>query len=256
MELTGSPPPGQGAPGRDRPAGSRAEEKRYLREVERHFLRRRGAPLLISPRDWALALAWYEEGIPLSVVLAAIDEVFDRASESETSTRRPRTLAYCARAVEGIWRERQSRTLTPEGVAAPGSESGPGAEARLRLAESLEVALRRLGVASESLGDGASRRLAVCRESLGTAAVDLRSRTGPIAHIESAIAHADMEIGRILNEECDPTERQEAAREAEERLAPHRPHMTASAWKRTLDRAVENRLRERHGLPRLSLMLV
>ena len=251
----------------------RTEEKRYLREVERHFLRRRGHPLLISPRDWALALSWFEEGIPLSAVLAGIDEVFDRAPAASPASdlspppaRRPRTLAYCARAVEGLWHERRGRLLLRAEPAAgdrsPGApEHGagehrePGEMDRARLAARIEEACGRLVAAGATLG-GEATAWDACRSALAGAGAALRQGSASSESVEQVIAHADAEAGRLLLASCDPADREAAAREAEERLAPHRPHMTASAWRRTLDRAIENRLRERHHLPRLSLLLL
>ncbi len=49
----------------------------YYRAVEEEFLRRRGAPLLLSPRDWALIGDWQAAGIPLRIVLQGIANVFD-----------------------------------------------------------------------------------------------------------------------------------------------------------------------------------
>jgi hypothetical protein len=47
----------------------------YFTEVEDEFVRRRGKQLLISPMDWALVESWKNAGIPLHIVLRAINEL-------------------------------------------------------------------------------------------------------------------------------------------------------------------------------------
>src|SRR5512132_691174 len=49
---------------------------------------------------------WYEEGVPLAVVIEAIDSVFEK---NETSGRRKviSSLSYCRHAVKELWKDRQ-----------------------------------------------------------------------------------------------------------------------------------------------------
>jgi hypothetical protein len=49
----------------------------YFTEIEEEFVRRRGKPLMISPMDWALVETWKTAGIPLHIVLRAINQAFD-----------------------------------------------------------------------------------------------------------------------------------------------------------------------------------
>jgi hypothetical protein len=42
--------------------------------IERHLGARRGATVMLSPRDFDLARRWFAAGIPLARVLAGIDE--------------------------------------------------------------------------------------------------------------------------------------------------------------------------------------
>jgi hypothetical protein len=49
----------------------------YFTEIESHFAFRRGTPFVLNAKDWSLMKGWAEEGIPLAVVIEAIDAVFD-----------------------------------------------------------------------------------------------------------------------------------------------------------------------------------
>ena len=233
------------------PAAPRSvDEKRYLREVEQHFRMRRGSPLLISPRDWALAVSWFEQGIPLSSVIAGIDEVFDREGRPSV-----RSLAFCRHAVEEFWRARQ-RGLPPGryGHSPPASME---VDEPTRMRRALEEAAEKLRSAGQELGEKAAIRLRPVVEDLEAASGEIlladRSRR---AEIESRVMRADAEIGTVLREESSPERIEEATRQAEERLAVHRKHMSARTYAQTLERAVENRLRQHHGLGRLTLLLL
>jgi hypothetical protein len=78
----------------------------YFVEIEGHFAQRRGTPFILSAKDWLLMKKWREEGIPLPVVIEAIDTVF---TNNETSGRKKviSSLTYCRHAVKEIWDERR-----------------------------------------------------------------------------------------------------------------------------------------------------
>jgi hypothetical protein len=76
----------------------------YFTEVEEEFVRRRGKPLIISPLDWALVESWKNSGIPLHVVLRAINRAFD-ARDSRSHIVRVNTIFYCEQAVEESFAE-------------------------------------------------------------------------------------------------------------------------------------------------------
>src|SRR5207244_3500411 len=79
----------------------------YYREIESHFAMRRGTPFILSAKDWALMKKWHGEGVPLPVVIEAIDTVFEK---NETSGRRKviSSLSYCKHAVKEIWEDRKN----------------------------------------------------------------------------------------------------------------------------------------------------
>lgn len=78
----------------------------YFTDIEGHFAQRRGTPFVLSAKDWALMKTWREDGVPLPVVIEAIDSVFEK---NEASGRRKsiNSLSYCRHAVKDIWNERR-----------------------------------------------------------------------------------------------------------------------------------------------------
>jgi hypothetical protein len=93
----------------------------YFQEIEFHFARRRGTPFMVSTKDWALMKKWAEEGIPLPVVIEALDSVFDK---QDAKGKKVNSLHYCRHAVKELWDERRelqigSETIAPEESPAP-----------------------------------------------------------------------------------------------------------------------------------------
>jgi hypothetical protein len=76
----------------------------YFLEIEARFAERRGTPFLLSAKDWALMKKWADDGIPLPVVIEAIDAVFDKAAERKKIVN---SLSYCRHAVKELWDERK-----------------------------------------------------------------------------------------------------------------------------------------------------
>ena len=79
----------------------------YYLEIEGHFAARRGTPFILSSKDWTLMKKWHDDGVPLPVVIEAIDSVFEK---NETSGRHKviSSLAYCRHAVKELWDERRN----------------------------------------------------------------------------------------------------------------------------------------------------
>ena len=99
----------------------------YFLEIEAHFAMRRNTPFILSAKDWALMQRWHHEGIPLPVVIEAIDNVFEK---NESSGRRKviSSLSYCRHAVKELWDERRE-------LFAGSSDTAPEADPQARLDE-------------------------------------------------------------------------------------------------------------------------
>lgn len=76
----------------------------YFTEIEETFIRRRAKHLFLSPLDWALMETWQEQGVPLHVVIRAVEQVFDNFDKNPG----PRTikgLMFCREEVEAQYEE-------------------------------------------------------------------------------------------------------------------------------------------------------
>jgi hypothetical protein len=86
----------------------------YFQEIEAHFAHRRGTVFILNAKDFALMQKWAADGVPLPVVIEAIDSVFDK---QEAQGKKVNSLSYCKHAVKEMWDERKALAVGAEGVA-------------------------------------------------------------------------------------------------------------------------------------------
>lgn len=211
-----SPPPGAGA-----------TDPSYFTEIEGHFALRRGTPFVVSAKDWALMKEWGALGIPLPIVIEAIDAVFDK---NESSGRRKviSSLGYCRHAVKELWNERKELSVGA-GVT---PEESPGA------------ALDQLAVEVEGSGVPAVARFADAIRSLAA--------EKSVPRIEERLIEIEREIIDVALGAATPEERTAIGEEIARMLGD-----TSKLDEKTRARTEEaNRrriVRDRFGVPRLTL---
>src|SRR5262245_48928632 len=109
-------------------------DREYYAAGEAAFIRRRGTPFLLSPKDFALLKQWRALGVPINAVEQGIDDAFSRREERQ-ATGRVNSLSYCRDAVLSAWERRaESSVGKGEGRQEPLDAAGTLA----RLAERLE----------------------------------------------------------------------------------------------------------------------
>jgi hypothetical protein len=213
-------------------------DRAYYAAGEAAFIRRRGTPFLLSPRDFALLKQWRELGVPIEAVEQGIADAFSRREE-RGATGRINSLAYCRDAVLAAW-ERRAETSVGRGA---GRDTPPDAAAGLERLQDLlaGVAARRPDLA-EPL-EGARRSL----ERLA------RGARAP-GEIEESLARLDRKLASALYEAMPEEERRELDGRIEKQLFPLRGRMDEETARRTGRALARRLLRERLELPRLTLL--
>jgi len=228
------------------------EEADYFRRIEERFLALRGDPMLLSPRDWALISDWWSQGIPLSVVLESVEEVFAGRARRGERAARVNSLAYTRQEVLRGW------ALYREMVSSRRSE---GAEAsRLR-----QEVRRHLGRVARGLADtGAALRIRgqeeLARTLLAVSAEVRAVRKAAAAEswspseTERALELLDAEVLAAAEKTLGEKELAQLSKEEESILCLHQSEMKREALLET--RAVMKRrlIRRRLGIPRISLL--
>ncbi|HXG63963.1 MAG TPA: hypothetical protein VNO70_02580 [Blastocatellia bacterium] len=263
--------------GNEEDGGAPAERLNYFNyftEVEEEFARRRGKSLLISPMDWALVESWRNAGIPLHIVLRAINRAFDQYEARARKYRKINTVFYCQQEVEATFAEYQLAQVgaKPE---AGGTQSPDGAQAKTASAKResaspfpKEVLMDFLSRCAGELQTAAA--LAADAGTAGVAEVIRRAhaRLADIAREVEAAAIADAEaiehdldgIDRMILESLRATlgeaGLQELRAEAESQLHPYRKKMEKAIYEKTIENFIAHRLRDMYQIPRLSLFYI
>ena len=220
----------------------------YFQAIEDHFRKLRGTHLLLSPRDNPMIDSWWESGIPLEVVLRALDSVFRRRREAGDS-RPVLSLGYCRHAVEESFRERQeSRVGAGSSTGAPDAGGGATEAAQLldeRAREIRTIAAREPAAAATLNGAAAE---------LDALAARLREAEPPtLGDAESELEQMETRLLGALLDALPPEESAEMRAAAERDLSDLRARLTERAWEGSLRNRLHARLRERTGLPHLTL---
>jgi hypothetical protein len=193
----------------------------YFTEIEALFARRRGTPFIVNAKDWALMKKWNGDGVPLAIVLEAIDSVFDKFDAKD---RKVNGLSFCRHAVKELWDDRRELQV--------GAHEGTPEENPAPLLEALATVLEMSPRAIVSSFGPRVRAL-------------VAERTVP--RIEERLIELEAElIEAILDAAPDAVEMRKEARS-----------LSASAGEKTRARTematLRRIVRERYEFPRLSL---
>jgi hypothetical protein len=220
--------------------GAEAEAREYFSAIETEFIRRRGTPFLLSPKDFGLMRRWRELGIPVGDVLAGVGEAFDRRAERKAAGR-VNSLSYCEGAVLEAWEKGAAARV---GKVMPFSE-GRGPQLDASLVE-LEDRVRELVTREPRFLEAAERAV----RSLSR----LRSGGKTPEQVEDSLARLDKKLLREIEARLDPAESAALDGEVAARLAPEAERMDPRALRRTADILKRRRLRALHGVPTLTLL--
>jgi hypothetical protein len=244
------PEPPRGTP--DPEPAPPPEEAVYFRRIEERFSQLRGAPILVSPRDWALIAEWWSRSVPLGLVLDALEEVFAARVRRGAAGGPIHSLRYARHEVE-------RRFALHREISSPRRDR-PAETERLRMAIRrhllrLTRALREASAATRGKGHAelAGLLLAVAGEvRILRREADREDWDPPAA--EQALERMDAEILDAIRSSLAGGDLRRLEREARSLLEPQRGRMTEAAYRESL-RALEARiLRREFSLPRLALL--
>lgn len=240
---------------------------RYCREVEAHLTRANGGHLVrvVGPA-FALVRSWATDGVPLSVVFRAIDDKAERhrAGASTYALR----IEFCEADVRDAfrrWRRAVGVASVSDGEAAPdGPTESPGFAGtggdtvgrRPSLAKHLERVIDRLTrlAGRMELPDALRALAGEHLEALTAIQVDARGARG--ANRDALVARLgplDRALIEAARAAMSSAELEILRREAEAELDQYRRRIAPDAWERAIEVTVDRLLRERLGLPVMTL---
>lgn len=197
--------------------------------------------------------------MPLFVALRAIEHAFD-SYESKPRKRTVKTLLYCQEEVEAQYAEwLESQVGAAAGTTAEGQESEqetplpfPRDAILLHVSQARETLELLISDADESDEFGETiKRVIAQLESLEK---DFAGAARPNAErLEESLGNLEKMIDAALVAKMPPAELFESRSEIEKQLASYRKRMDAATYKQTVENLLLKNLRERNGVPRLSL---
>lgn len=236
----------------------------YFTEIEDIFIRRRGKHLLLSPMDWALIESWKEMGVPLHIALSGIERAFD-SYNAKPRRRTVKSLLYCQEEVEAQFAEWQESQ-----VGANSKKNGDSSAVEKKVDEThlpfpRATILEHLERVSASLKEICDERkksrqddfydaLARAHARLQELQADFAKALRPDAEkLEESLTRLEKLLDESLVANISPRELAAARLDAEQQLQPYRGRMESQVYQQTFDNLLLKRLRDAHGLPRLSL---
>lgn len=240
----------------------------YFTEVEDEFVRRRGKPMFISPMDWALVESWKNAGIPLHIVLRAINESFDAYEAKGRRYRKVNSIFYCEQTVETLFAEYRLSQVGAPATEPVQTKKGKSAATRSDSAFSKETLLDFLGRSANELQSAETFSLENGRKEVVEAIKRARRRLQEMireleqaAQINDEALEHDLDaIDRMLLKaiatSIHPRESLTIREEAESQLGAYKKKMDKKIYERTVDNFISRRLREINRVPRLSLFYI
>lgn len=238
----------------------------YFTEVEDEFVRRRGRHMLISALDWALIESWKSAGIPLHIVLRAINEAFDAYDARAQKHRHVNSIFYCQQQVESAFAE--YRMAQVGGDAPATAEPAKPKKKKYKSDEEVfpkDVLFEFLNRCDDELAIATTRAVQSERTQLEEAIKRARSR---LKEIVTELENTQRLNAEALERDLDAVDRMilDSARaslsndetaalrsEAESNLRSYRKKMDKAIYEQTVQNYISRRLRETNHIPRISL---
>jgi hypothetical protein len=227
----------------------------YCRDIETYLCQKNDGHLIrvVGP-SFGVVTGWAEQGVPLKIAFAGIDRYFERYYR-KGPRRRPVKIDFCDADVLDVFDEwrRATGLLTvsasssaihdPQSATRNPSGSLPAHLERAVLRLTAARAGGSLGDEFDALIDRASAELDAARAKSGGLRGDARR-----ALLDRLIA-IDNDLMQQARAALDDPTRVSIARDAESELAGFRSGMTADAFARARDAAMDRLVREHFKLP-------
>ena len=215
----------------------------YFTEIEDTFIRRRGKHLLLSPIDWAMIEGWRDRGIPMHVVIRAIENVFD-GFDKNPGPRSIKGLLYCKEEVEAQFLE---WSQSQAGKSADGSNEGSIEFSPEKIVEHINSVIDDLSsLENPELHEDVERAIARLKQLAIDHSNDLKTADHSLSDIENMLEHA-------LLTRLDPERLAVVEKDVAAQLKPYKSEMDPEAYKQTSRVMMLKRLRDEERIPRLSL---
>ncbi len=224
----------------------RSAIEEFCREIEAYLCRKNDGHLIrvVGP-SFEVVSGWAARGVPLKVAYAGIDRYFERYYRTGPR-RRPVKIDFCDADVLDIfdeWKRAVGMASVSSDAIRNSTASLPAHLERVVLRLTSARAGGSLGGEFDALIDRASAELDAARAKAGGLRGEARQA------LLDRLSALDAEMVQQARSALDAAALASLLRDAEAELAPFRSRMTAEAFARARDAAMDRLVRERARLP-------
>ena len=238
--------------------GTKPDVAEFCREIETYLCRKNDGHLIrVTGPSFELVSGWAERGVPITVAYAGIDRYFERYYR-QGPRRRPVRIDFCEADVLDVFDEwRRATGITQSSVDSQQSSVESQQSSKASLPAHLQRAVMRLKSARSggSLGPTFDALIDRVADELETARSDARGVRGERRRqLVERLAALDRELLLEARAATDENALDALRREADTELAPFKGGMTADAFARAREAAIDRLVRERYRLPTIAFM--
>ena len=190
--------------------------------------------------------AWQERGIPMHIVIRAIESVFDVYDKQPPGTRSIKSLIYCREEVEVQFAE-WSRSQAGKSSGAETDDAMFSIdEIRAHISKSIDELS---SIPNEDMAEDIARSI----ERLGEIGGDL---TDNFEAIDGTLSDIEKMLERSMLTNWPKAHLKVLEKEIATQLKAYKAEMEPASYKNTFDLMLLKRLREESGMPRLGLFYI
>jgi hypothetical protein len=230
----------------------------YCREIEVYLCQKNDGHLIrvVGP-SFDLVSGWAAEGVPLKVAFKGIDRYFERYY-ARGPRRRPVKIDFCEADVLDVFDEWRRATGVTNTAGTSGESQIPNPKSHPpSLPAHLERVVTRLTAAraSGAIGDAFDPIVDRVASELDAARSQAHGVRGTARQaLIDRLSALDAELLGEARRQLDESERAALGREADEELRAFRGGMSADAFARAHEAAVDRLVRERFNLPTIAFV--
>jgi|GEM_PF-3241347 len=228
------------------------EEEEYFKLIEDYFVQKRGNPMLLSPKEWALIREWRDAQIPAEVVFRAIDRGFEKKQSDDDKV--PVSLNYFRRIVKG---EYKRFLKAREGLETGDKETG--GETSENIQQYLEKLVGNLEESSKQAREKGNQAMADllqgCREKLSSQVLQpfRENQSAELQRVEHQLTLLEKEIEQLLLQTISESQLNKFREDAMRDLKSFQDKIEFPVYQEMITRALIKSVRKVYNIPRLSL---
>jgi hypothetical protein len=225
----------------------------YCRAIEAYLCRKNDGHLIrIVGPAFDQVCAWAARGVPITIACLGIDRYFERYY-GRNRRRRPVRVEFCEADVLDAFDDWRRAVGVPAPPGAP-AEAGDPPRRSGSLAAHLERVIARLTMLRSSVSPEMAALVAPVIHELDAARGAAPTARGEARQILLArLAELDAQVLQGVRACCDTEAAADLAAQADRELAPFRARMSAQEYALARERALDQLVRQRWGLPSLVL---